>query len=150
MKKIITLLTIGAFICGLALAEEKKTETTTSKPSTSSATPATPATPAQPEKEKPKILSISGEITEISTTESTITVKKEDGTTVKIKAKTPKAKEVIVKLKVGDKVNVTCRETKEGDKVLMLIRKQGEERKKEGKKEETPKKSEEGKKEEKK
>ncbi len=128
MRKIITALTIMSFICAFAFSAEKKVQNPTTPE-----TPTTPATPATPEKAKVKISRITGEITDISASESTLTVKKEDGTTVKVKATTPNTKEAISKLKLGDKVIVSYRETKTGENVILKIRKP-EEKPKKGKK----------------
>ena len=122
MRKIITALTIMSFICAFAFSAEKKVQN-----------PTTPETPTTPEKAKAKISRITGEITDISASESTLTVKKEDGTTVKVKATTPNTKEAISKLKLGDKVIVSYRETKTGENVILKIRKP-EEKPKKGKK----------------
>lgn len=121
MKRLITALTCVMFVvsCGLAFSQGA----TPAKPATP-ATPATPAKaekPAKPEKPKVKIEKVAGEITNIDTTANTVTIKKEDGTEITLKATTPKMQEEIKKLSVGKKVVALYKETKAGELVLVKI-----------------------------
>jgi len=123
MKKFVTFVSCIIFIAsfGFSLfAAEKPSSSEKPKTSATPAQPATPATPAQPATEK-NVEKAVGEITNIDTTANTIKIKKEDGTEITLKATTPKIKEEVKKYKVGDKVNVIYKKTKEGDNVLLKI-----------------------------
>ncbi|MGB9643510.1 MAG: hypothetical protein ACPL3Q_10005 [Candidatus Ratteibacteria bacterium] len=123
MKKMIMVLGCMLFLASFGtflLAAE--TPAGKVKPPVTSATPATPATPAKPAAEKKvNIQKITGEITSIDTTANTITIKKEDGTEVTLKATTPKIQEEIKKLSTGKKVTALYKETKTGECVLIKV-----------------------------
>ncbi|MGC8977033.1 MAG: hypothetical protein ACP5OB_05355 [Candidatus Ratteibacteria bacterium] len=124
MKKIITTLSCIIFIAsfGFSLfAAEKPAEKP--KSAATPATPAQPATPATPAKPatKAKIQKVVGEITNIDTTANTVNIKKEDGTEITLKAKTPKIQEEIKKLTTGKKVTALYKETKTGELSIIKI-----------------------------
>jgi len=115
MKKILTLVGVITILCKCSFGEEEKKDSTI-----------VPTINIETFGEQPiKILHLSGEIIEILTPENPITVKKEDGSIVVLKALIPKTHEILKELKIGDKVNIIYGETKE-EKVIIRIRKIGE------------------------
>lgn len=126
MKKLLASLIIFSFLTLSLYSEEKPKKGATPATPAIPATPATPATPAKekPKKEGRKIYKVEGIIDSVSTTDSSITIKKEDNTTITLKATTPKTKQSISKLTTGDKIKALYRE-KEGENVLLRIIKPG-------------------------
>ncbi|MCS7180727.1 MAG: copper-binding protein [bacterium] len=87
------------------------------------------------EKLKGEISHVYGEITKIDLESKTVTIKKEDGTEITLKATTEKTQEMIKNLKVGDKVKAVYTKNKEGENVIIKIVIPGEKGKEKVKKE---------------
>ncbi|MCM8815995.1 MAG: hypothetical protein NC913_00550 [Candidatus Omnitrophica bacterium] len=68
-----------------------------------------------------KVQKIEGTVVNVDTEKNTITIKKVDGSEITLKAIKPKIQEKIKNLKAGEKITVSCKESKREGMVLKNV-----------------------------